>query len=391
MIELAKHSGAPVRKGIIFVASRLTSDRERKCLEINDHVHHSRRSLGGVRRVALIVPIFAALGIVTCAQSQPSPPPDTAIQAPTAANNVPTGTISGTVLDKDGAAIPNAMITLKVGTFSAQSASGGDGTFAFKDVPAGSFEFAVSATGFANLQQTGTLQPGEERAIAPVQLVVATTVEVNVTQTRAEIAEEQIHVEETQHILGVIPNFYVSYDPEAQPLNSRQKLELGWKFTLNPVMFGIAGIAAGIQQANNSFSGYGQGAQGYAKRFGASYADFASGTVLGNIVFPVLFKQDPRYFYKGTGSRKSRFLYAVANAVICKGDNRHWQPNYSSVMGSLAAGGLSNLYYPAANRNGLALTFENSLFGIGGSAAAAVVQEFFVRKPTHAQDLQSSH
>jgi hypothetical protein len=221
---------------------------------------------------------------------------------------------------------------------------------------------------------------------------VATTVEVNVSQTREEIAEEQIHVEETQHILGIIPNFYVSYDPEAQPLNPRQKLELGWKFTLNPAMFGIAAVAAGIQQANNSFRGYGQGAEGYAKRFGASYADFASATILGNVVFPVILKQDPRYFYKGTGSRKSRLLYALANAVICKGDNRHWQPNYSSVMGSLAAGGLSNLYYPASNRNGVALTLENTLFALGGSAAAVFLQEFFIRKPTpRAQDSQATH
>ena len=349
-----------------------------------------------LRHLIAMVPVIAALTISAAAQSQSSSSPasittNSANSAPVA-NSAPSGNITGTVLDKDGAAIPNATIILKVGSFNAQTVSGDDGTFTFKNVPAGSFELSFSATGFANLRQTGTLQSGQEDVIPPIQLVVATTVEVNVSQTREEIAEEQVHVEEQQRVLGVIPNYYVSYDPEAQPLNSRQKLELGWKFTFNPVMFGIAGIAAGIQQANNSFSGYGQGAQGYAKRFGASYADFASGTILGNVVFPVLFKQDPRYFYKGTGSRRSRLLYALANAVICKGDNGHWQPNYSSVLGSLAAGGLSNLYYPAENRNGIGLTFENTLFGIGGSAAAGVVQEFFVRKVTpHKADSQSSH
>ena len=85
------------------------------------------------------------------------------------------------------------------------------------------------------------------------------------------------------------------------------------------------------------------------------------GHSFGNAIFPALLKQDPRYFYKGTGSKKSRFFYAVANAVICKGDNGRWQPNYSSVLGSLAAGGLSNLYYPASSRNGVGLTFENTL------------------------------
>ncbi len=340
------------------------------------------------------VPLLAALSISTLAQSTSPTSVTSSDPNSTAAITAvaPSGAITGSVLDKDGAAIPNATVALKVGAFSAQTVSGGDGTFTFKDVPAGSFELSFSAHDFANLQQTGTLQAGQQDALPPVQLVVATTVEVNVSQTREEIAEEQIHVEEKQKVLGVIPNYYVSYDPEAQPLDSRQKLELGWKFTFNPVMFGIAGVVAGIQQANNSFSGYGQGAQGYAKRFGASYADFATGTILGNVVFPIVLKQDPRYFYKGTGSRKSRLFYALANAVICKGDNGHWQPNYSSVMGSLAAGGLSNLYYPAANRNGVGLTFENTLIGIGGSAVAGVVQEFFIRKVTpHSQDPPSPH
>jgi len=372
-----------------LVASSIIRGTGRKCRQSSSNSGFSTRYRSvALRELSLAVAIVAALSVSAVAQTQ-SPP--SAASADSSSSPAATGSITGSVIDKDGAEIPNASITLKVGTFSTQSVSSGDGTFTFKDVPAGSFEITLSATGFANQTQTGTLQPGETHAIPPVQLVVATTVEVNVSQTREEIAEEQIHLQEQQHILGVIPNFYVSYDPEAQPLNSRQKMELGWKFTFNPVMFGIAGVVAGIQQANNTFSGYGQGAQGYAKRFGAAYADFASGTLLGNVVFPVLLKQDPRYFYKGTGTRKSRFFYAVANAVICKGDNGHWQPNYSSVMGSLAAGGISNLYYPAENRNGVGLTFENSLFGIGGSAAAAVIQEFLIRKPPHAQDQASGH
>jgi hypothetical protein len=97
---------------------------------------------------------------------------------------------------------------------------------------------------------------------------------------------------------------------------------------------------------------------------------------------PSLLKQDPRYFYKGTGSKKSRALYAIANAVICKADNGHWQPAYSAIVGSLASGGISNLYYPASDRDGVALTFENALIGIGASAGANLLQEFVIRKLT---------
>jgi len=180
----------------------------------------------------------------------------------------------------------------------------------------------------------------------------------------------------------VVPNFYVSYVHDPVPLTPKQKFELAWKTTVDPVTFGVTGVIAGIQQAQNDFSGYGQGAQGYAKRFGASYADFVAGTIIGSAILPSLLKQDPRYFYKGSGSKRSRILYAIANSVICKGDDGHWQANYSSIVGSFAAGGISNLYYPSSDRNGAGLTFENGLIGIGESVAVNLLQEFFVRKLT---------
>src|SRR4029077_15982729 len=180
--------------------------------------------------------------------------------------------------------------------------------------------------------------------------------------------------QEKQRALGFIPNFYVSYVPNAAPLAPKQKFELAWKEMVDPVTFGLTGAIAGIQQAQNDFSGYGQGAQGYAKRYGAAYADTVTSTLIGSALLPSLLKQDPRYFYKGTGSKRSRFLYAVANSVICKGDNGKWQPNYSSILGSLAAGGISNSYYPAKDR-GAGLTFENAALGIGATAAANLLQE----------------
>jgi hypothetical protein len=143
----------------------------------------------------------------------------------------------------------------------------------------------------------------------------------------------------------------------------------------------VAG-AAGVEQAQNHFEGYGQGAEGYAKRFGAGYADTITGTFIGGAILPSLLKQDPRYFYKGQGSIESRALYAIANSVICKGDNRRWQVNYSNILGSLAAGGLSNLYYPSDDRNGAGLTFENAAIGIGSTAVANLFQEFLIRKLT---------
>ena len=122
--------------------------------------------------------------------------------------------------------------------------------------------------------------------------------------------------------------------------------------------------------------------EGYAKRFGAAYVDVLFGTFIGSAILPSVLKQDPRYFYKGTGSGRSRFLYSVANIVICKGDNKRWQPNYSGVLGSFATGGISYLYYPAGDRNATQLVFQNTLIRIGESALSNVLQEFIVRKFT---------
>jgi hypothetical protein len=150
---------------------------------------------------------------------------------------------------------------------------------------------------------------------------------------------------------------------------------------IDPVTFGLNGLAAGIEQATDTYA-WGEGAQGYAKRYAASYGTTLIGDILGNAILPIVFKQDPRYFYKGTGSVRSRVLYALANAVICKGDNHHWQPNYSEIIGGLAASGISNAYYPAPDRTGVRLTFEGAAVGTGITGVANVIQEFLVRKLT---------
>lgn len=216
-----------------------------------------------------------------------------------------------------------------------------------------------------------------------MSLAVATAVtEVQVAVSPVEVAEEQLKAQEKQRVFGVLPNFYVSYVPDAVPLNSKQKFNLAWKTVVDPFTLVMVAGAAGVEQAQNHFEGYGQGAEGYAKRFGAGYADTITGTFIGGAILPSLLKQDPRYFYKGQGSIESRALYAIANSVICKGDNRRWQVNYSNILGSLAAGGLSNLYYPSDDRNGAGLTFENAAIGIGSTAVANLFQEFLIRKLT---------
>jgi hypothetical protein len=295
------------------------------------------------------------------------------------------GSISGTVMDQSGALVAGARVRLtrQDQSPSQEALSGGDGQFSFTNVPPGSFQLTIVSAGFATQTFSGILHSGEIDSVPPIALGVATAVtEVQVGVSPVEVAEEQLRVEEKQRVLGVLPNFYVSYVPDAVPLTSKQKYKLAWKTVVDPFTLVFVGGAAGVEQAQNHFNEYGQGVEGYGKRFGAGYADTVTGTFIGNAVLASLLKQDPRYFYKGRGSTASRMLYAIANSVICKGDNRRWQANYSAILGSLAAGGISNIYYPANDRNGAELTFENAGIGIGESAVMNLFQEFIIRKLT---------
>jgi hypothetical protein len=292
--------------------------------------------------------------------------------------------ISGRVVDPSGKAAAGATVRLTCAdqSLDQQVLSGDDGQFSFADVAPGPFRLTITLAGFATQAFLGNLRSGETYVVPQIVLPIApAATEIRVVPSQIEVAEEQIKEQEKQRALGFIPNFYVSYIPNAAPLTPKQKFELAGKTIVDPATFGLTGAIAGLQQAHNDFSGYGQGAQGYAKRYGTVYADTATSTLIGSAILPSLLKQDPRYFYKGSGSKRSRVLYAMANSVICKGDNRQWQANYSSILGSLVAGGISNLYYPASDR-GAGLTFENTLIAMGATAAVNVLQEFVIRKLT---------
>jgi hypothetical protein len=336
----------------------------------------------------LIVFALVVLGCALPCLGQASPQSSPSASEHPAGEQTPdqqlSGSIRGTIVDGTGALVAGARVKLTWDESPGQEVlSDNDGQFSFVNIAPGPFQLTVTSAGFAKQASSGTLHSGETYMVPPITLTVATAItDVEVVLSPVEVAEEQIKDQEKQRVLGFIPNFYVSYVPHAVPLTPKQKFALAWKMTIDPVTLVLIGGTAGVQQAQNDFSGYGQGAEGYAKRYGAAFADTVSSTFIGGAILPSLLKQDPRYFYKGTGGTRSRILYALATSVICKGDNGRWQANYSGILGSLAAGGISNLYYPATSRNGAALTFENALIGIGEGAGANIFQEFLVRKLT---------
>ncbi len=296
------------------------------------------------------------------------------------------GSVSGTVIDSDGDAIAGAQVTLAAvgATTQITMVADGRGYFSFAAVPAGSFNLAAGYTGFATAVRPVTVHPGEDVDLEEVVLAVASeAMNVDVSpQAQYAMAELNLHVEEKQRLGGLIPNFYVIYDHHAPPLTAGQKFRLASRAVIDPANFVLSGIYAGVEQGTNAFSGFGQGAQGYGKRYGAALADNTVGTFLGGAVFPSLLRQDPRYFYKGRGSVISRALYALATAVICKGDNGKWQPNYSSVLADVAAGAVSNTYYPSTDRNGPAETIEIGLLNAAEDGVGNLLQEFLFKKIT---------
>jgi len=292
--------------------------------------------------------------------------------------------IHGAVTDSSGAVREGAHIELAQAEQPVKTAvSAGDGSFQFPSALPGGFKLTVTLAGFASKTIYGVLQPGESFEAQGLALVVAAaSSEVHVTASEAEITQEQFHQEEQQRVLGIVPNYYVTYVAHPPPLTPKQKFSLLLKTEFDPFNFAATGIFAGIQQATNSWKGYGQGMQGYGKRYGAGFANGFDNTLLGSALLPLLLRQDPRYFYKGTGTTRARVLYAVANAFVCKGDNGRWQPDYSGILGGLGAGAISNLYMPAGSRNGVTVTFENGGLAMAGGALQNLFQEFLVRKLT---------
>ncbi len=308
-------------------------------------------------------------------------------QSPTAAAPVRRGnsSISGAVLDTSGALVPNARVSLDGLSDKEErvTQSGAAGEFTFSDLPPGRFRLTVTSLGLGSFVSPEiSLQPGQSRVVPEIVLPIApTNVDVRVVVNDVELATEQVKLAEQQRVFGILPNFYSSYIWNAPPLTVRLKFDLAIHSAIDPVTFVASGFLAGAQQASNTFPGYGQGSAGYFRRFGAAYGDDVISRMIGSAILPSLLRQDPRYFYKGSGTTRQRIIYALAASVVCKGDDGHWQPNYSYVGGSFAAGAIANLYHPAGDR-GTNLVVRNALIDTAGHAANNLLREFFMRRFT---------
>ena len=350
-----------------FFRKRLCATEKTRTLALPQHIGLSLE----VRHICLTLLAVTLLAVPVLAQSADLP----AAQP---------GHIVGTVTDVNNGPIPGATVVLEgpVPSDRRTVVTNANGFFDLHDVTPGiPYQVTISAKGFAVWTSSVVLNPGQYKTLDSKLQIEEVRTTVIVSPSPEEVAAQQVEAEEKQRVFGIIPNFYVVYEPNPAPLTAKLKFKLAFKVLTDPItVLGIA-FLSGIQQAGDT-PNYGQGAAGYGERFGANAADGFTDTMIGGAILPSLLHQDPRYFYQGTGTNKSRIRHALLSPFVCKGDNGKWQPNYSSLGGDLASSAISNAYYPNSNR-GLGLVFGNFATGTAEREVSGLVQEFVLGKLTH--------
>ena len=334
--------------------------------------HWLLRTLLNLTHLFLLIALAGGLILVAPASAQSNETP-----------NTKTGSILGTVVDSNNDTIPNATVVLQNPAGDPLTVvTKDDGSFAFHDVTPGiAYPITIAAAGFAEWSSSITVEPGQDKTLNDIKLrIVAAHRAVTVTYSSKEVAAQQLKAEEHQRVLGFIPNIYVTYEPHPEPLTAKMKFDLAYKGLTHPTFFAFEGLWAGVEQAAH-MTDYRQGARGYAERFGANLASGSSEALFGNAILPSLLHQDPRYFYRGSGTKGSRAWHAIIAPFVCQGDNGKSQPNYSQWGGSLISASLSNTYYPDSER-GAGLVFRNFGTSMGLHVALGLAQEFLLGKFT---------
>ena len=170
----------------------------------------------------------------------------------------------------------------------------------------------------------------------------------------------------------VFPNLAVN----TKPLTSQEKFLLAVENSVSP--FTVIGTAAsaGLGQAMDTNSGYGQGAEGYFKRWGASMAFSSSNQLIGTYAIASLIHQDPRYFVENSGKFRESVRYAVSRIFVARYDDGHTGANWAQILGPLGAAGLANTYLPSENRT-VGHTLENYGISLGLAAGVNVLREYW--------------
>ena len=258
-----------------------------------------------------------------------------------------------------------------------QSSLSSPDTSALPDAPTAQFSVAapVEVAEVSSSLQTDPQTPQPAPATGQTPPATQTPDTLTPEDKRAK-ADRELQQEEHQRMAGIIPNFNTVNNGQAESITAGQKFHLFIKGAFDPYQFALAGLDAGIGQAENSNPGYNQGLKGFGRRYGANYGDNFDGNFWGNAVLPSLLHQDPRYFRLGHGTFMHRALYSISTTFRTRGDDGKWQPAYSNLTGNLIGGAISNLYYPDGDR-GLYPTLRRGLSVTYQGTAGGLLQEFY--------------
>ena len=303
------------------------------------------------------------------------------------------GIIMGTITDVGDTPVPGASVALQ-GRDSSDLrlvTTDENGYFEIRDVePGRPYQVNIRAAGFSEWDSPiVTLGSGQSEVLDAKLRIEALKTAVTVTpESSDEIATEQVKAQERQRGFLIIPNFYAVYASNPAPMNARLKWHLALKVSRDPFTFAGVGIVAGIGQATDH-PDYAQGASGYGKRFATNYANSLTDIMFTGAILPSLLHQDPRYFYKGTGTIKARVANVVYSLIVARGDSGQSQPNYSELGGDLISAAISNLYYPRANR-GAGLVLQGFATHTAIHLAVRMLDEFVFR-PAKGSVVKDSH
>ena len=301
--------------------------------------------------------------------------------APSAVQAQERAVVSGVVKDVGETPVGGATVELLDATGVARkTVTDEDGAYRFGQVQAGRCTVSVKAEGLAD-DTAVVMVPGSGSVVVPEFALKLAMVNASVEAVgQREMAEIQIQQEEKQRIFGVIPNFYVAYDPNTVPMTQGQKFKLAGRTFLDPVTFVAAGLSAGFNQATQTPEAWGQDWAGYGQRYGAQMAGALAGVGFSGYLFPMIFHQDPRYFYKGTGTKTERAKWAIKQAFEQKSDKGRWEPAYSNMLGDLSSSLVTVALYPHQDADWGRTASEDFGLSIAGEAFGNLMEEFVVPK-----------
>jgi hypothetical protein len=295
-----------------------------------------------------------------------------------------TGSIQGKVTDSSGAPILGAVVKIDAADGTSRvTATDMEGAFQLSSLAPGNYSVRISASGLSDwaASDVSPSSSADSRLLLAVMQVATEVTTVTVGLSPEDLAAEQLKHETQQRVLGVLPNYFVAYENNAAPLSPKQKLNLSFKTLIDPATFGAVGLTAGIQQIKNSYWQFGQGSEGYAKRFGAAYGSAATNLLITSVLADSVLHQDPRYFYSGQGTKKQRAWYAIKSAFRARGDNGKWQPPYAGLAGAIGGAEISDLYYPGS-RTQYTLLGRSLMFHFAGLIGLNLSEELFLKRFT---------